>query len=97
MQNMNLTESDNNRPSKFGDINPDEATNLLKRRLVTIGGVVGGLMGLLWSVVAGLLFPGFPPLNSVFFLVLAFVAVVILGGAGLLVGRYAFTRIMAGK
>lgn len=92
---MENRDRENGTPVK--GLDPQVAAALLRRKLVTIGGIAGGLMGLLWSLVAGLLFRGFPSIGSPTFLVIAFLSIVILGGAGLLTGRYAYTRIISGK
>ena len=92
MENRDTT----NRNSVKG-LDPQAAADILRRRLVTIGGIAGGLMGLIWSLVAGFFFPGFPSVGSPIFLVITFISILVLGGAGLLTGRYAYTRIISGK
>lgn len=85
------------KPPIRNELDSKAVAALLERRLVAIGGTVGAIMGLLWSLIAGLFFKGFPPIGSPMFLVLTFLAILLLSGAGLLTGRYAYTRIISNK
>lgn len=92
-----MPSNEQQKPSRFHHLDPEKAADLLRRRLMTIGGGVGTLMGIAWVLLTAAIFPGFPPFGTPPFYILLFLAVIILGGSGLLVGRYFYTKIMAGK
>lgn len=69
------------------NLSRDEAVTLLKKRLTVIGGLLGFLMGLLWTLVAVLLVPGFPEPFSAPFLVISFTSLLLLSAGGVWSGR----------
>jgi len=74
----------------------EEASELLRRRLTTMGGVLGGVMGVIWIVVALLVVPGFPDAGSPPFIVLLFLSVVLLAAAGAYAGRRVWRKNVSG-
>lgn len=75
---------------------PGEASALLRRRLITMGSLLGGVMGIIWIVVALLVVPGFPDAGSPPFLVLLFLSVLFLAAAGAYAGRRVWRKNVSG-
>lgn len=73
----------------------DQAAFLLKRRLMTLGAIGGGLAGVLWTLLCGLFFDQFPGLGSGPFLLILFLSMIVLGGAGMMIARWRWSKIVA--
>lgn len=82
---------------RYSHLTPEQAADLLRKRLMTIGGVTGGLMGIGWGLLSSVVFSAFPPFGTGPFYVLLFLAAILLGGSGLLLGRYFYTKITRGN
>ena len=59
---------------------------------MTIGGLLGTAMGVIWIVVALIAVPGFPDFGSAPFLMISFLSVLLLAAAGMFAGRRVWKR-----
>ena len=81
--------------NKFQNLDRDQASELLKKRLSWIGGSIGILMGLLWAFVSAWLIPAFPRVGSPVFLIFLFLALLLMGFGGMMTGRRYWKNITA--
>lgn len=83
------------RGGKYAALGRDEAGKLLKRRLVGMGGTAGAVMGLASTFFSALFFDWFPPIGAPMFLVLTFIAMLVIGASGALIGKRTYLRIVS--
>ena len=84
-----------NGQGKFQHHDREQASLLLRKRLSWIGGSVGVLMALFWITLSTLFIGSFPRAGSPVFLIFLFLAVLLLGFAGMMLGRRYWRRIVS--
>jgi apolipoprotein N-acyltransferase len=82
---------------RLGLLTRAEASVLLRSRLMAIGALFGGVMGIIWVFVALVIVPGFPDAGSPPFLVITFLSVILLAASGAYAGRRAWRKNVSGS
>ncbi len=82
-------------PPDLAQLTREEAVALLRSRFTRVGALLGVILALLWTFGFALLSSAFPPIGDPTFFVFLFVALVLLGGGGAMLGRWYSGRIVA--
>lgn len=84
-------------PIPIRSLSREEAAAIIIKRMRIFGTLVGGVMGFLWVVVSAFALQNFPPFGDPVFFLFLFLAVLLLGAGGWLLGGRIGRGIVRGK